>query len=101
MSESYLTPDNVDDLGRMVTAIICELWITRDRLAVVEEMLVEKGVVASGQIDAFEWPLAKAGQVEQLRDKVIGTIMGAPVAGRDRSIDAILDRAKLKRPEAG
>jgi hypothetical protein len=96
MSNEYLTSDNLDDLARMVTALICELWIARDRLAVVEELLEQKGVVAPGEIDGFEWSPAKAEQIEQLRDKVVGTIVGAPIAARDRSIDAILERAGLR-----
>jgi hypothetical protein len=97
MSNEYLTADNVDDLGRMVTALICELWITRDRLAIVEELLAQKDVIRANEIDMFEWSPEKAEQIEQLRDKVVGAIVGAPIAARERSIDAILERAGLRR----
>jgi hypothetical protein len=97
MSNEYLTTSNVDDLGRMVTALICELWITRDRLAVVEELLAQKDVFKPAEVDSFEWPQDKLEQLEQLRDKVVGAIVGAPLAGHDRSIEAILQRAGLRR----
>jgi dienelactone hydrolase len=100
MTQEYLTPHNVDDLGRMIVALVCELWITRDRLAVVEELLVEKGTIAPGAVDGFEWPADRAAAMEHLRDKVVGAIIGAPLAGQDRSIEAILERAGLRVPAA-
>lgn len=96
MTGGYLTHDNVDDLGRMITALVCELWITRDRLAIVEDKLVERQILTEGEVDAFEWPQGKAARMEQLRDKVVGAIVGAPLAADDRSIEAILRRAGLR-----
>lgn len=99
MAGGYLTNDNVDDLGRMITALVCELWITRDRLAVVEEKLVERQILAAGEIDDFEWPQDKAERMERLRDKVVGAIVGAPLVADDRSIEAILRRAGLRNDD--
>src|SRR3546814_4935024 len=53
MSNTYLGPDNIDDLGRMVTALLTELWITRDRVAVLEQLLEDKKIVLPGEVDDY------------------------------------------------
>jgi len=98
MSNSYLGPDNVDDLGRMVTALLTELWITRDRVAVLERVLQERGIVLPGEIDDYIPDAAFEAELETLRDRMAGNVIGAPLAARERSVDQILARAGMKRP---
>lgn len=98
MSNSYLSPDNVDDLGRMVTALLTELWITRDRVAVLERVLQERGIVLPGEIDDYIPDAAFEAELETLRDRMAGNVIGAPLAARERSVDQILARAGMKRP---
>lgn len=98
MSNSYLGPDNVDDLGRMVTALLTELWITRDRLAVLEQVLRERGIVLPGEIDDYIPDAAFEAELETLRDRMAGNVIGAPLAARERSVDQILARAGMQRP---
>jgi hypothetical protein len=100
MSNTYLGPDNVDDLGRMVTALLTELWITRDRLAVLERLVEEKGVVLPGEIDDYIPDAAFEAELETLRDRMAGNVIGAPLAARERSVDQILARAGMTRPDA-
>ena len=98
MSNTYLGPDNIDDLGRMVTALLTELWITRDRVAVLEQMLHEKGIVAAREIDDYIPSPAFDAELETIRDRMAGNVIGAPLAARERSVDQILERAGLSRP---
>jgi hypothetical protein len=95
MADSYLDGRNIDDLGRMVTALLTELWIVRDRLAVVEKLYGERLDIASGTIDDFIPDAAFAAQIETIRDRMVGAVVGAPLAARERSVDQILARAGL------
>ncbi|MFD2137219.1 hypothetical protein ACFSLT_22390 [Novosphingobium resinovorum] len=55
MANVYLDETNVDDLGRMVTTLLSEMWIMRDRMLVMEELLSRQGILDSATIDAFDW----------------------------------------------
>lgn len=98
MSNTYLGPDNVDDLGRMVTALLTELWITRDRLAVVERVLQERGILIADEINDYIPDAGFEAELETLRDRMAGNVIGAPLAARERSVDQILARAGMRRP---
>ena len=98
MSNIYLNEGNIDDLGRMITALLSEVWIMRDRMAVTERLLAEKGVVTSAAIDNYAPSAEASAEIEALRDRMVAAVAGAPLAARDRSVDAILERAKMKRP---
>jgi hypothetical protein len=98
MSNTYLGPDNIDDLGRMITALLTELWITRDRLAVVEQLLEEKKIVLPGEVDDFIPSEAFEADLERIRDRMASNVIGAPLAARERSVDQILARAGMERP---
>ncbi len=98
MSNVYLDENNVDDLGRMIVGLLSELWIVRDRLAVVEELLVSNGVLAADAVDGFAWSQAKAEEMEALRDRIVAAVIGAPIAAKERSVDQILERAGYQQP---
>ena len=93
MSEAYLSSGNIDDLGRMVMALVSELWITRDRLAALETMLDAKGVVAARELDNIVPSAAQASVLEAMRDRLVASVLGAPVAAQERSVNEILRRA--------
>lgn len=99
MSNTYLGPDNVDDLGRMVTALLTELWITRDRLAVVERLIEEKGLLLPGEVNDYIPDAAFEAELEKLRDRMASNVIGAPLAARERSVEQILARAGMTRPD--
>jgi len=98
MANVYLNQDNVDDLGRMVVGLLSELWIVRDRVAVLEELLAQKEVLSADAVEGFNWSEAKAVQMEALRDRMVSAVIGAPIAARERSVDQILARAGFERP---
>jgi hypothetical protein len=96
MSNKYLTADNVDDLGRMLMALLSEVWIMRDRMAVTEKLLEEKIGLTTADIDDFVPDPEFSQTLEVLRDRVVGTVVSAPIAADDRSVDSILRRAGLQ-----
>lgn len=98
MSNTYLGPDNIDDLGRMVTALLTELWITRDRVAVLEQLLEDKKIVLPGEVDDYIPSEDFETDLERIRDRMAANVIGAPLAARERSVDQILARAGMERP---
>jgi hypothetical protein len=95
MADTYLDEKNIDDLGRMVTALLTELWIVRDRLAVVERLYGEQLDIDSTAIDDFLPDDAFAARSESIRDRMVAAVIGAPLAARERSVDQILARAGM------
>jgi len=100
MAKPYLSEQNVDDLGRMLLALLSEVWIMRDRMAITEHLLFEKTGISSADIDDYLPTPDFAAKLEALRQRVVTNVVGAPLAAQDRSVDAILARAGLSRPDA-
>jgi hypothetical protein len=97
MANHYLNETSVDDLARMLTALVAEVWVMRDRMAVMERLLGEKVGVSSADLDAFVPPADMAAELQRLRDRVIGNVIGAPAAARTRDVDSILAAAGITR----
>lgn len=97
MAETYLAPGNVDDLARMLMALLSEHWILRDRFAVLEALMIERGALAPGELDNHLPSPELAATIEALRERTVTAVIGAPLAATDRSVDAIIARAGLKR----
>jgi hypothetical protein len=95
MAEENLGPGSVDDLGRMLMALLSEHWILRDRFALLEAKMIESGALAPGELDDFVPPPGLAAEIETLRERVVAAVIGAPLAATDRSVEAILVRAGL------
>jgi len=98
MAKPYLTDQNVDDLGRMVLALLSEVWIMRDRMAITEELLFRKAGISSAEIDELVPSPELAAKLNALRERFVVNVVGAPLSGVDRDVDTILARAGLRRP---
>src|SRR3546814_15060819 len=101
MSNTYLGPDNIDDLGRMVTALLTELWITRDRVAVLEQPLEDKKIVLPGEVDDYIPSEDLEADLERIRDRRAANVIGAPLAARDRRAEPTHARPGMDRPSDG
>ena len=66
--------DDMDAIMRINTELMSELWILRDRVAVLEKLLDEKGVVARKSIDDY----APEGDFAKERDRFVRRVAGAP-----------------------
>lgn len=93
MANIYLDTDNVDDLGRMMTALLSEVWIMRDRMVIYETLLAKANVLTSEQIEQHSYTPEQELEVEKLRDRMIASVLGAPIAAREHHVDQILGRA--------
>jgi hypothetical protein len=93
MTQSYLSEANVDDLGRMIMALLGELWVTRDRLALLETVLEKSGTIAAKTLDDYVPTADESRRLEAMRDLLVSSVIGAPVAAQERSVEDILKRA--------
>jgi hypothetical protein len=74
----YLGQKELDDLMRMNSELLAELWILRDRVTVLEHMLQEKSVIDRKQLNEYvpQGDLAK--ELERERAALIERVAGAP-----------------------
>lgn len=95
MTDATMPPESVDDLSRIVLALVQEVWIMRDRMAVTERLLAERAGISAADIDDYVGDAAYKGELERLRDRFTAKVIGAPLAGRERGVNQILQRAGL------
>ncbi len=50
----WLVTRRIEDLAQGYISLAAELWITRDRLAVLEHVLDEHGIPATARVDSLE-----------------------------------------------
>lgn len=84
---TYLSADDVDRLARQNTQLMAELWIVKDRLAVLEHLLEAKGVVEAGEVTDFLPTDDMAAYLDRERDRYIRRIQG--LAPGDRTTEAL------------
>jgi hypothetical protein len=96
MTEDYLGTISIDNLGRMLMALLSEHWILRDRFAILEALMVERGALAAGELDDYVPSAEMAAKLEMLRDRTAAAVIGAPLAADQRSVPEILARAGFK-----
>lgn len=53
-SQKILSEADLDGLGRAVMTLCQELWVVKDRMAVLEAILEENGIDAVKAIDTFQ-----------------------------------------------
>jgi hypothetical protein len=94
----YLDTGNVDDLARILIALVQETWAMRDRMAITEKLLAEHAGITAEAIDDYVADAATRGEIDRLRDRFVGKVIGAPLAAQERSVDQILERAGMARP---
>ncbi len=95
MSHQYLDEKSVTDLGRMIMALMSEVWILKDRTMLLEHLLEERGGIAPGELDNLTIPDELAAKIEKERDKFATLVLSAPIAGEKRSVKEILQRAGI------
>ncbi|MFT7288202.1 MAG: hypothetical protein ACI87W_002317 [Halieaceae bacterium] len=85
--KTYLTTEDVDALGRQNTQLITELWILKDRLAVLENLLAQKGLLSAGEVDAAHPDEALSLELDRERERYLKRIVG--LAPAERSIESL------------
>jgi len=76
----YLGSGDLDDLVRMNTELVTELWILRDRVTVLEHLLEQKQLVERKQITDFVPSGALAAELAREREALVQRVVGAPHA---------------------
>lgn len=84
---SYLRAQDVEALGRMLNALLTEHWIVCDRMAVMEQVLSERGILRSGELDRYVPSGEFALRLEALRNTVFAKVLEAPFADDRRTVD--------------
>ena len=74
----YLGSRELDDVNLVTTQLLTELWIVKDRLAVVEKLLEQKQYVNRADIDEFVPTTEFAGELLRERDALARRVIGAP-----------------------
>jgi hypothetical protein len=98
MADSALAPADLDKVGRMVLALLAELWVTRDRAAIMEKLLVDNGVLKADEIDGFSPSGEFADQLTLMRDQLMAQVMSAPLLADSPKVEEIIDWARLRQP---
>jgi hypothetical protein len=76
----YLGQRELDDLMRMNSELLAELWILRDRVTVLEHLLEEKRVLALREISDYVPGEALAAELAREREALVQRVAGAPLA---------------------
>ncbi len=98
MTDATMPPESIDDVARIVMALVQEVWIMRDRMAVTERLLAARTGITAADIDDYVGDAGFKTDIEKLRDRFTAKVIGAPLAARERSVEQILTRAGLLSP---
>lgn len=90
----YLEACDVEAVARMVNALLVEHWIMRDRLAILEQLLIDHGILDDTTIDRYAPTADFAARLEALRDTVFANVLEAPFSEQHRSVENL----RAKRP---
>ncbi len=76
MAKDYFLGDPiVDKVMKVVMALASETYVTRDRLALIEKKLNEKGVVYSEDLDSYQPTDEEQAAIDQRRDEFVSSIL--------------------------
>lgn len=90
---TYLKPEDVDNLARVNTELLSELWVLRDRVTLLEHLLEEKGVLKRSEIDGLNPTGDLAKELETERHAYIERVVGAPHQ-RERTVESLKKLAR-------
>jgi len=76
-SRQILDPGQIDRVADALLALTRELWVTRDRQILLENVLARHGIDAGAQIDALEPDAALQSRLDGERDRLIGAVVEA------------------------
>lgn len=74
----YLGQKELDDIVKMNTELLAELWILRDRVTVLEHLLEEKQIVSRSALNEFVPKGELAKELERERAALVQRVAGAP-----------------------
>jgi hypothetical protein len=75
MSSNNLRAEDLDRLGQALLTLTKELWVTKDRLRVLEAALVETGTLVPEAVDTFQPDEQLATTLETERAQLINQLL--------------------------
>lgn len=75
-SQPYTGDEMMDNVIRMNTELLSELWILRDRVTILEHMLQEKGIVDRKAINDYVPAGPLADELNRERDAMVEKVVG-------------------------
>ena len=76
MAKDYFLGDPiVDKVMKVVMALASETYVTRDRLALIERKLNEKGVVYSEDLDNYQPTDEEQAEMDRRRDEFVNSLL--------------------------
>ena len=76
MAKDYFLDDPiVDKVMKVVMALAREAYVTRDRLALIEKTLDEKGVLYSADLDNYNPTEEEQAAINERRDEFVNSIL--------------------------
>ncbi|MFC3227928.1 hypothetical protein ACFOGJ_11840 [Marinibaculum pumilum] len=82
--QTYFSDPAVDRLLAMVMTLASELWVQKDRVLALENLLAEKGVLEPGSLDRYQPDEAEAARLAEARQAYVKTLLDN-VLGREQS----------------
>lgn len=74
-SGQMLAPERIDDLGAALLLLARELWVTRDRQFVLEEVLEAKGIAVAEAVRDHRPSVALAERLRAERERFTESLM--------------------------
>ena len=77
MAEHNLRLEDIDRLGQALLTLTGELWVTRDRVRILEAALVNAGVLSADELDQLQPDTALQAELDAERARLIDTVLAA------------------------
>lgn len=87
----YLLPEDIETLARQNAQLMTELWITKDRLFVLEDMLEKQGLIKRSEFETSQPDAALMEELEAQRIAYIKRVLG--VRPQERTTERLKDMA--------
>jgi hypothetical protein len=99
-AKGFMVSEDVDGLARMMMAMLSELWIARDRIAILESLLEEVGVLSAGAADHAAPSPELAERLEAMRSIMVANVLGATRTGERISMQELREAGAIWRRAA-
>ena len=91
--QPYTGDEMMDNLIRMNTELMSELWVLRDRVTILEHMLQEKGTISRKALDDFVPTGELAKELVRERDVLVEKVVGGAWM-QGFSVESLVAKAK-------
>lgn len=72
-----LQPDQIDQLAEAVLALTREVWVTRDRMRILETVLAAHGLDVHDEIDKYQPDATLQAELDAERDRLLSRVVQA------------------------